>query len=667
MSSGLLSSASLNLSLKSESGFSQFSQYFLDERVDLVCNSSKELRFADGRYLDRLGREVLEVDRGGFWGLMCFAAKVVSLAKTKPEIPFVCRGSAGSSLLCYLVGITDIDPVCENLALDRFLGGGRDKPPDIDLDFPSEMRPALWNRVREVYGDSIGFVATKLRYRSRGALREALRRCGIEYSVWVSSLVAISNAQRDRVLSLASYLEGKEYGLARHCGGIVYFPDQSSPPFAYCSARARDPFTQLLLDKEDLKRVGLPKLDILSNHGLSHLRAMGLSSSLGKDPMDLATGKIFSEGNTWGILQGESPAMRKIFLNLGFSTLQGVTLALGLVRPATGGLKSGGSEGSKLGAVGRNPIERRLIYEDDVTEFLAVVLGSSSSLAEFSRRTLLKGGEEAKKLLEDMERIVNRKGKDKVFFKGEHWTWSQIKKQLGLASSYAFCKAHATAYGRVLWALGRAKAHSPELFWSAFMSTALPSSMYLPWVYFERVKSELGAEVVWPGDMGLKVSDFFTYRWKLSGGKFFPDVEGERGASRGTEGGACFQGSIWESLGISGTWGSDSDLWKRQLRAAGFWSGCKGPIKGTYFDIDSLGEYMFYALRALRAPRFHPLGKKKLCAFETLGFGSLKVIEYSRVYEESEVPLNYDFSREFLSSKGRGRVKELRNIFYLSL
>jgi hypothetical protein len=629
-------------------GFSAFSQYLCEDRVDLVCSKSVAPNLEYSIYLERLGKEIREVNRGNFWGTLCFAASVVGLAKRAPSIPFVCRGSAGSSLLCYLAGISDIDPIEEGLTFERFLGGGRDRSPDVDLDFPREARALLWARIREVYGDSIGFVATRLKYRTRGAIREALRRCGVTYEAWVSDLALISSDQRERVLRLASSLEGKEYGLARHCGGIVYFPNHLSPPPQYCTARTRDPFVQLLLDKDDLGVAGLSKLDILSNYGLSHLRAMGLENLLGKDANDAKTGQLFSSGDTWGIVQAESPAMRKIFLNLGFSTLKGVTLALGLVRPATGG------GFGKPSAVGRNPIERRLIYEDDITEFLSIVLGSSASLAEFSRRTLAKGGDEARRLLVDMERIVGRKSRGRVTFRGREWTWSEIKRQLGLASSYAFCRAHATSYGRLVWALGFAKVHYPELFWSNFIPTVMASSMYLPWVYFERIKAHLDVEVVWPGDLGLSVGKFFSYPWVVRAGKFIP----------------CLSSDSITTFGED--WGNTRDVWLRQLKAVGFWAGRRGPIERTYLDSYTKDEFNFHALRALKTVRYHPLDKKRICLFETLGFGSLKVLEYSRILERGFEPQSQLKGRGifaeglFVSGRGKGSSKKKGNCYYLS-
>jgi len=640
-------------------GLSTFLKFVILERVEEITDTPPFVKFGNPAYGQRYLEEVERVNRGDFWQNLIFAAETVRLARLEPVVPYVCRGSAGSSLLCYLVGITNIDPVRAGISLSRFLGGGRDKPPDIDLDFPSELRPEIWQRLRARFGDRLGFVATKLKYRERGALREALRRSGIPFDFWLSSSAVISEEQKQRVMSLAASLEGKTYGLSRHCGGIVFFP--KGIPRKFLSARPRQPLSQLILDKQELEQTGFGKLDVLSNFGLSHLRYTGLEDHLGgvgdcssqgsschsNDPepqREHEVGRLFATGNSWGILQAESPAMRKLLVTLGVSSLEALTLALGLIRPAV-------SSSSKPSSMGRNPLERMLVYEDDVAEFLSVILGSGMSLGEYSRRILSKGGKEAKKLLKDVGRIVNKKGKDRILFRGKYWTWTEIKRQLGLASAYSFCKSHAVAYARVAWLLAEAKARDPRLFWQGFLNTSVSSSMYMPWVYFERIKRELGVSVLWPGDFNLPVGKFFKVPWVIEDNKVYPLP------------------STQLSLGIVSASSFDKPTLERQFLAAGFWAGGLelkdgSPLAKTYFYpfVGKDGFYDFCGLRALKNPRIHPLDSESVCFFQTLGVGSSKILETSLVYSRQSLflqkllmdPSVYYSSRGLLCSQFHG-------------
>jgi len=622
------------------SGFSRFVKFVLPERVDEVVDTPPYLKFGNPAYGVRFLDEVEKVNRGEYWDNLIFAAQAVRLARLEPSVPYVCRGSAGSSLLCYLVGITNIDPVKSGISVARFLSGGRDNPPDIDLDFPAELRPEMWKRLRARFGDRIGFVATKLKYRKKSALREALRRCGIHFDFWLAQAPVISQSQRQRVLELASSLEGKTYGLSRHCGGIVFFP--KGVPSQYLSARCKEPFSQLILDKKELEKVGYGKLDILSNYALSHLRYVGVNPDRPEEIMDAGSsvGNLFSSGNSWGIVQAESPAMRKLLVNLKVSSMEGLTLALGLIRPAV----SGGS--LKPPAVGRNPVERMLVYEDDVAEFLSVLLGGSMSLGEYSRRLLVKGGQEAKKLLKDVGRLVNTKGRDRVLFRGRYWTWGEVKRQLGLAAAYSFCKSHATAYGRVVWALGWCKAYNPTLFWEGFLNTAISSSMYLPWVHMERIKRELDMRVRWPGDFSLSPGMFFKVPWVVDGDKkvVYPKpLYSSSLPSFSLTPCSELRSMGYEQLELFDSFDSEAKMLLRQLKLCGFWAGTRGevgPLSKTYLveKEATQGVYDFRGLRALKSPRLHPLDGNSLCLFQTLGVGGafeLKTIETSMVFSKT--------------------------------
>jgi hypothetical protein len=185
--------------------------------------------------------------------------------------------------------------------------------------------------------------------------------------------------------------------------------------------------------------------------------------------------------------------------------------------------------------------------------------------------------------------------------------------------------------------------------------------MYLPWVHFERIKAQLGVEVVWPGDLGLSVGRFFSYPWGVYRGRFMPSISANTLTTFGED------------------WGGASDMWLRQLRSAGFWAGKRGPIIRTYLDFYDKTGFNFYALRALKAPRSHPLDKRRFCLFETLGYGSLKVIEYAKVCEIGGVAVpavpavlankglvTTSRTDPFLLVSGEGKCKQSGNVCYLS-
>src|SRR5262249_29864190 len=106
---------------------------------------------------------------------------IVSFAR-RPDIDILCqgRGSAANSTVCYCLGITEIDPVQEELLFERFLSSERNEPPDIDVDFEHERREEVIQYIYRKYGrHRSGIAATVISYRSRGALRDIGKALGL--------------------------------------------------------------------------------------------------------------------------------------------------------------------------------------------------------------------------------------------------------------------------------------------------------------------------------------------------------------------------------------------------------------------------------------------------------------------------------------------------------
>ena len=96
------------------------------------------------------------------------------------DIPHIIRGSAGSSLICYCLGITNIDPVKEDICFARFLNDKRETMPDVDMDFPYNMREEVFNRLHQKYPNMIARISNHLYYKEKSAMRQAIREVMIE-------------------------------------------------------------------------------------------------------------------------------------------------------------------------------------------------------------------------------------------------------------------------------------------------------------------------------------------------------------------------------------------------------------------------------------------------------------------------------------------------------
>jgi hypothetical protein len=127
-------------------------------------------------YLDRLNFELEMLERKNLISHLIQAMHILNITK---NIPHVTRGSCGSSLVCYLLGISHIDPVLNNIKFARFLTEYRNNLPDIDLDFPHNMRDEVFLKIGLTWPGKVARISNHVYFHDKSALRQALRNAGI--------------------------------------------------------------------------------------------------------------------------------------------------------------------------------------------------------------------------------------------------------------------------------------------------------------------------------------------------------------------------------------------------------------------------------------------------------------------------------------------------------
>ena len=150
--------------------------------------------------------------------------KIRRVLDLNADIPHMTRGSAGSSLVCWLLGISDLDPVAENIPIARFMNPKRDDLPDIDLDFPHWQQITVMNRIFKRWPGQSARVSNYVMYKEKSARREAAKRLGatgkLKRDFAFEDVVPdyVDDAER-----LANKLLGKKRCISKHCGGILIF------------------------------------------------------------------------------------------------------------------------------------------------------------------------------------------------------------------------------------------------------------------------------------------------------------------------------------------------------------------------------------------------------------------------------------------------------------
>ncbi len=235
------------------------------------------------------------------------------------------RGSAANSAVCFVLGITAVDPTRHNLLFSRFISEERHEPPDIDVDFEHERREEVMQYIYARYGrERAGIVSTVIHYRPRSTVREVGKALGLTEdvtarlagTVWGSfgsapdekrlreSGFDPDNPEIARVKSLSEALLGYPRHLSQHVGGFVLTEDRLDETVPIHNAAMEDR-TFIEWDKDDIDAIGLMKVDVLALGMLTCIRKAFDMIAVGTVPRGLSPSP--SEKGT--VRKGQSPRL----------------------------------------------------------------------------------------------------------------------------------------------------------------------------------------------------------------------------------------------------------------------------------------------------------------------------------------------------------------------
>ena len=352
-------------------------------------------------YNKRLEEELELIARLGFAKHFLRVREILDLTK---DIPHITRGSAGSSLICYLMEISEVDPVRERIPLARFMNPKRDDLPDIDLDFPHWQQETVMNRIFAKWRGQSARVSNYVTYKEKSALREAAKRYGakgrLKRNFKLEEVVPEFKEDAER---LAKKLLGKKRCISKHCGGILIF--DRAVPKSLINAE-----NQILLDKYEIEDLEHFKIDVLANRGLSQLWEIEQRPLSDYPEHDEATSNLLCRGDILGVTQGESPAMKRLFRAIRPKSKSDCTLATALIRPVA---TQGRRKASFFQDWSKDGFQDTIVFEDDAIELISEILGCDQYTADMWRRAFAKKNEE--KMFEFMQLVGDHPRKDDVF------------------------------------------------------------------------------------------------------------------------------------------------------------------------------------------------------------------------------------------------------------
>jgi len=242
--------------------------------------------------------------KAGLWSELCLIAykrypayfltveEIVHFARDERKILCQGRGSAANSMVCFCLGVTEVDPMRSDLVFGRFLSTERDEPPDIDVDFEHERREEVIQHLYKKYGaDRASLTATVVCYRSKGAIREVAKVFGMSSDMvdslnelswsWYSKSLKPERVKElgmdpadpliGKVLVIAGDLMGFPRHLSQHVGGFVLTRDKLDTYVPIANAAMEDR-TTVEWDKDDLDALKILKVDVLALGMLSCIR-----------------------------------------------------------------------------------------------------------------------------------------------------------------------------------------------------------------------------------------------------------------------------------------------------------------------------------------------------------------------------------------------------------
>ncbi len=425
------------------------------------------------------------------------------------------RGSAANSAVCYVLGITAIDPGRNDLLFERFVSEERREPPDIDVDFEHERREEVIQWVYEHYGrDHAALTATVIRYRSKGALRDVGKAMGLPEDLlhtlsgqlWAWSETGVSDQQirelnlnpQDRrlrlTLELAAQLRGAPRHLSQHPGGFVLTHDRLDDLVPIEPAAMVD--RQIIeWDKDDIDALRFMKVDVLALGMLTCMRkgldliaehkgiAVDLATIPAEDPRTYA---MIRKADTLGTFQIESRAQMSMLPRLKPRTYYDLVVQVAIVRP-------GPIQGDMV-----HPYLRRREGLEEVhypTPELEKVLGKTLGVPLFQEQAMRVAIEcagftpgEADLLRKSMATFKFTGGVSKFRDKliegmvanGYDREFAERTfRQLEGFGSYGFPESHAASFALVAYASAWLKCWHPDAFCAALLNSQ-PMGFYAP-------------------------------------------------------------------------------------------------------------------------------------------------------------------------------------------
>ncbi len=458
-------------------------------------------------YEDRIEYELSVIDSMGFNAYFLIVSDFVMYAKNKGIPVGPGRGSGAGSLVAFLIGITDVDPMAFDLLFERFLNPERVSMPDFDIDFCYNRREEVIDYVKSKYGDDkVAQIVTFGTLAPRAAVRDVGRAMGLPYgkvdvvakliprdaasikdAITISELNALYNGDESikKLLDMSMKLEGMPRHASTHAAGVVMTekPTYEYVPLSYSGIGVVTQF-----DMNTDAKLGLVKFDFLGlryltviDDAVKEIRKHTPDFDITSIPFDdKNTFDLLCEAKTDGVFQLESGGMKQVLSKLAPSCLEDIIACVALYRPGPmDSIDSFIARKHGVESVVYKIPELRsildvtygcIVYQEQVMQICRTLAGYSYARADIVRRAMSKKKTSAMQAEREafvtgcLDHCVSRENAEEIF-----------EEMLGFAK-YAFNKSHATAYGIISYRTAYLKAHYPAEYFTALLTSVLDNA-----------------------------------------------------------------------------------------------------------------------------------------------------------------------------------------------
>lgn len=435
------------------------------------------------QYKEQAMHEFEVLDKCHYTNYMCIIYDMLEFCR-KNNIPIgPGRGSVGGSLVAYLMGITEVDPIRFNLVFERFANPERVTLPDIDCDVSSERRGEVIEYIRQKYG-TVHQIRTISYMQPKSSVQRAGKALGYEPSdidEISTKIQSLDEVKDDKLRELAKKFDGHIEKYSVHASAVVVFPEDVSK---WCAIeKSKDSFSAAQ-DFHLLEKQGIMKLDIL---GLKNLDIIDWTiKQVGKDNLSIKdipykddfTSRMLRAGFTEGCFQIESKGMTDIIKAINTTKVEDLIDTVALHRP--GPLDSGMVEVFERRRQGVEPVtylhpklepilrdtEGIILYQEQILQIARELCGYTYGEADNLRRII------GRKIVDEMQPVIDDMKRKGVANGIPETIMQEICDEIVTFANYGFNKGHSAAYGLLAWYTSYLKAHYTPQYMASLIEMA---------------------------------------------------------------------------------------------------------------------------------------------------------------------------------------------------